>query len=173
MLYDGPAADAPATADPSASMIRRPLVLLAGLHQGREVNREDGSAAFARGVSAYRQGTLGDASRDFEAAAAAEPGNALYLYYRALAQFEQLGADSAADALQQAVEAEKQGPISGWGKQMERVQGRRPRVDRKGPSRSRAGPLNCSTIARGLRRDPPLLGLVGEHRLVAGARLDR
>ena len=120
VLYDGPSADAPPVNDQSAG-VHRPLMLLTGM---RLSNQEDGSAAFGRGVTAYRHGSLNDASRDFEAAANAEPNNALYQYYRALALHDTLGADAAEGALQQAVEAEKRESVSGWGKQMERVQGR-------------------------------------------------
>ncbi len=122
-IYDGPAGDAPplpsAGIDQSAAA-RRPLILLAGLR-----NRQaDGSADFERGLNAYRNGSLNDAAREFEVAASAEPDNALYHYYRALAMYDLYGAEAAVEAREQAVQAELREPISGWGKRMERVQGR-------------------------------------------------
>jgi hypothetical protein len=121
-IYDGPAGDAPAmpaTPDQSAS-VRRPLILLAGLRN----NRADGSAEFTRGLSALRNGSLNDAAREFDAASSAEPDNALYHYYRALAMYDLYGAVAAAEARDQAVQAELREPIANWGKRMERVQGR-------------------------------------------------
>jgi hypothetical protein len=94
-------------------------MLLASAQQGHE----DGSAAFERGLAAYRQGSMQDATAQFEAASAAEPNNALYHYYRALALHSLVGAGGAADARQQAVDAELREPIKGWGRRMERVQG--------------------------------------------------
>jgi hypothetical protein len=122
VISDGPvpADDAPpaATSDQSAR-VRRPMMLMAGYQQGHA----DGSAAFEKGLAAYRQGSMNDAAREFETAAATEPNNALYHYYRALALHSVVGAEGAADARQQAVEAELRQPIKGWGKRMERVQG--------------------------------------------------
>ncbi len=86
--------------------------------------RRDGSAAFDKGVTDFRQGRKREALTDFETAASAEPDNALYHYYRALAQYDVDGAEAAQGALQQAVEAETREPIKNWGKRMERVQGR-------------------------------------------------
>ncbi len=86
--------------------------------------RRDGSAAFDKGVADFRQGRKREALTDFEVAASAEPDNALYHYYRALAQYDVDGAEAAQGALQQAVEAETREPIKNWGKRMERVQGR-------------------------------------------------
>ncbi len=123
VIYDGPADDAPALPSPpsdQSAAVRRPLILLAGLRS----NRADGSAEFTRGLNAYRNGSMNDAAREFEAAATAEPDNALYHYYRALAMYDLYGAEAAAEARQQAVQAELREPIAGWGRRMERVQGR-------------------------------------------------
>ncbi len=123
MIYDGPSNDAPpmpaAGPDQSAS-VRRPLILLAGLRN----NRADGSAEFTRGLNAYRNGSLNEAARDFEAASSAEPDNALYHYYRALTMYDLYGAEAAAEAREQAIQAELREPIANWGRRMERVQGR-------------------------------------------------
>ncbi|MGD9719851.1 MAG: hypothetical protein AB7O59_01385 [Pirellulales bacterium] len=121
VIYDGPAPEAaPAPAADTSAAVRRPLIMLAGMRQ----TEADGSMDFERGLDAYRRGSMNDAARDFEAASAAEPNNALYHYYRALAMHDLYGPEAATDARQQAVEAELQQPISGWGKRMERVQGR-------------------------------------------------
>jgi hypothetical protein len=124
ILYDGPApADegtpTTTTTDPSAS-VRRPLIMLAGMRS----QQADGSGEFEKGVNAYRSGSLNDASQAFDAAASAEPDNALYHYYRALTMHDLYGAEAAEEARQLAVEAERREPIKGWGKRMERVQGR-------------------------------------------------
>ena len=123
-LYDGPApaddAPPPVPHDQSAR-VRRPLILMAGLRTSRAA---DGSAEFARGLDAFRQGSLNVAAQQFEAAAAAEPDNALYHYHRALTLHDLYGAEAADEARQRAVEAELREPINGWGKRMQRVQGR-------------------------------------------------
>ncbi len=125
VLYDGPAAGAPShdappepQADPSASLLRGPFRLTSNAK-----SQADGSNDFARGLSAYWDGNATLALQSFDAAAAAEPQNALYHYYRALAFYQLQGADAAAEWLQRAVEIERQSPIAGWGKRMERVQG--------------------------------------------------
>ncbi len=64
------------------------------------------------------------AVQSFEAAAAAEPQNAMYHYYRALALYNLSGAEAAGEWLQQAVELEREQPVPNWGRRMERVQGR-------------------------------------------------
>lgn len=84
----------------------------------------DGSAAFQKGITVFRQGKMKEALGNFEAAATAEPNNALYQYHRALAMFDLAGADAAQDALKKAVELEKTEPVKNWGKRMERVQGK-------------------------------------------------
>jgi hypothetical protein len=123
VLYDGPAPaetnTPPMPQDPSASA-HRPLIMLAGLRN----SQGGGSADFEQGLSAYHNGSLDEAARQFEQASSAEPNNALYHYYRALTLHDLYGADAAEDARQQAVEAELREPIQGWGKRMERVQGR-------------------------------------------------
>jgi hypothetical protein len=86
--------------------------------------RRDGSGAFQAGVISFRSGSYSAALVSFEAAAASEPGNALYRYYLALAQLETSGAITAEAALAEAVQLESREPIANWGKQMERVQGR-------------------------------------------------
>ena len=48
----------------------------------------------------------------------------MYHYYRALALFDLNSAPAAGQALQQAIELERDQPIANWGKRMERVQGR-------------------------------------------------
>jgi hypothetical protein len=124
VLYDGPApADSPAPPampQDQSARLAHPLIMLAGLHS----QQADGSASFEQGLSAYRGGSLNEAVRQFEEASSAEPNNALYHYYRALAQHDMYGAEAAGDALAQAVEAERREPVKGWGKLMERVQGR-------------------------------------------------
>lgn len=127
ILYDGPADKAPASTpppnpepDPSASIFRRPFQLTSVASQ----QPGDGSKDFARGLGAYRDNDMNDALQAFDASIAAEPQNALYVYYRALAIYNLQGADAANDSLATAVELERQTPVAQWGKRMERVQGR-------------------------------------------------
>lgn len=87
-------------------------------------SKENGAAAFGQGLAAYRNGSFSQALQGFEAALRAEPNNALYHYHRALALFELSGAEVANDTLARAIQLESREPISGWGRQMERVQGR-------------------------------------------------
>ena len=86
--------------------------------------RSDGSIAFDKGLIAFRSRSLSSAIGDFDSALSAEPTNAMYHYYRALALYDRDGADAASDALRQAVQLERDQPITNWGKRMERVQGR-------------------------------------------------
>jgi hypothetical protein len=86
--------------------------------------RQDGSGAFDRGMGLLRSRSLAEAVGAFDMAAKAEPNNPLYRYFMALAIYDLNGADAAGDSLAQAVELERQSPISGWGKKMERVQGK-------------------------------------------------
>ena len=121
VLYDGPAPGpeqnpAPEP-DPSAGIMRSPFHLASSAQR-------DGSNDFARGLRAYWDNNMTDALRSFEAAAAAEPHNALYHYYRALALYNLSGAEAAGEWLQQAVELEREAPVANWGRRMERVQGR-------------------------------------------------
>jgi hypothetical protein len=67
---------------------------------------------------------MNDAARSFDAAAGAEPANALYSYYRALAIYNAQGEQAASQWLTQAVQLERQTPVQHWGRNMERVQGR-------------------------------------------------
>jgi hypothetical protein len=121
VIYDGPADGAPRieenvpTPVDSTSNRRSP-------HQLASYSKE-GSRSFENGLKLYRDGQLHEAAEQFEQATRAEPGNALYQYHQALAQFDAFGADAAADALQQAVAAERREPIANWGQRMERVQG--------------------------------------------------
>ena len=86
--------------------------------------RRDGTAAYVRGLRSYWDGNMTEALGAFDAAAAAEPDNALYQYYRALSFYNLRGEAAAADWLAQAVEMERQTPIKNWGRSLERVQGR-------------------------------------------------
>ena len=126
VLYDGPADQAPSTntspepeADPSASIFQRPFRLTSAKTQ-----QGDGSRDFSRGMQAYWDNNMTAALEAFEVAVAAEPQNALYAYYRALAMYNLHGAEAANDWLAQAVELEREQPIGQWGRRMERVQGR-------------------------------------------------
>ncbi|HTM54886.1 MAG TPA: tetratricopeptide repeat protein [Pirellulales bacterium] len=122
VIYDGPVPPpVPAPADNSSAFMvtRRPFQLASNQTQER-----DGSAAFERGVSLFRSKSYTDAISAFDGALAAEPKNALYQYYRAMSLFEVHGADAANGDLQQAVQLEREQPVSNWGKRMERVQGR-------------------------------------------------
>jgi hypothetical protein len=123
VLYDGPAADAPApapapeAADPSANNSQTSFRMASQ-------TRRDGSPAFTRGLRSYRDGNMNEALRSFDTAAAAEPQNALYHYYRALTVYNLQGAEAAGQWLDQAVALERQAPVEHWGRIMERVQGR-------------------------------------------------
>jgi len=130
VLYDGPAAGAPVHGeqvppapepDPSAALRRGTPFRLTS--NAEEVGGRDGSGDFSRGLRAFWDSNMTDALSGFEAASAAEPANALYRYYAALAVYNTHGADAAADWLSQAVEAERQTPVAGYGRRMERVQG--------------------------------------------------
>lgn len=127
-LYDGPApapaaepepaaSPEPADADPMASNRQIGFRQTAG-------SERDGTSAYARGLRSYWNGNMSEAMQAFDAAAAAEPANALYQYYRALVFYNLQGAEAAGDWLSQAVEMERQSPIKNWGKHMERIQGR-------------------------------------------------
>ncbi|MBL9124314.1 MAG: hypothetical protein JNG90_11830 [Planctomycetaceae bacterium] len=124
VIYDGPAAgapqinsepvEAPAAVD-SAAMRRAPHRLAS---YRRQVN-----ASFEKGLALYREHRLSEAANEFEAAATADPANALYLYHTALTMYDQYGAEAAADALQRAIQAERRQPVANWGQAMERIQG--------------------------------------------------
>jgi hypothetical protein len=125
VLYDGPAAGAPEPAPAPAPDGAEPS---ADNHQTSfrmtSQTRRDGLPAFSRGLSSYWDGNMNEALRAFDAAAAAEPRNALYYYYRALAFYSLQGEQAAGQWLAQAVELERQAPVEHWGRSMERVQGR-------------------------------------------------
>lgn len=84
----------------------------------------NGEADFGRGITSLRNGNYTSALESFESAANAEPTNALYRYHQALALFELGGAEAGRDALEHALRLERDRPIAGWGRQMERIQGR-------------------------------------------------
>ncbi len=141
VIYDGPADKAPRSnlrpqpsispdappapplpqLDSSTSVGRAPFRLAS---QTSTVNQGDGSREFARGLQAYRDNNMAVALEAFEGALALEANNPLFAYYRALAMFNLHGPESANDWLAQAVQLERSQPITNWGKQMERVQGR-------------------------------------------------
>ena len=83
-----------------------------------------GAVAFDQGLASFRARSYSNALQSFEAAATAEPDNAIYQYYRALTLFDLNSAEAASEALQQAIELEKREAVPHWGKRMERVQGR-------------------------------------------------
>lgn len=125
VIYDGPAAGAPATETfaptpaPADSTSARHGASIRTASYRRVVVSPD----FERGLALYRKGQLNEAIGVFETAAQADPQNALYQYYRALALFDLNGAEAAEDALKDAIQAEGRRPIIGWGQMMERVQG--------------------------------------------------
>lgn len=86
--------------------------------------RSSGTSAYGRGLRSYWDGNMNKALEAFDAAAAADPENALYQYYRALTFYSLHGPEAAGHWLAQAVEMEREAPIKNWGFQMERVQGR-------------------------------------------------
>lgn len=126
VIYDGPAAGAPTVAPqpepevvpapPSAQAVPRTTNQFASY-------RSERSTHFERGLRWYREGNLSEATAEFQAAAQAEPENALYHYHHALALFDQHGAEVADEALQTAISAEKRQAIASWGQRMERIQG--------------------------------------------------
>jgi tetratricopeptide (TPR) repeat protein len=121
VIYDGPAADQPAPpAMPTSE------ASLKGNVQYRLVSQAaaSGAADFDKGLASYRARSFANALQAFEAAATAEPDNAMYQYYRALTLFDLNGAEAGSEALQQAIELEKREAVPQWGKRMERVQGR-------------------------------------------------
>ena len=111
----------PAAVDDQSAAINRSVFRLTGLKQE---DTAAGVPAFERGLTAYRGGSMNDALTAFTMASEAEPSNAVYHYYRALAMFDVAGADAAQDVLAEAVDVEKREGVKNWGKRMERVQGR-------------------------------------------------
>jgi thioredoxin-like negative regulator of GroEL len=71
-----------------------------------------------------RDGATTEALQAFETATNAEPTNALYQYHLALALYDLARTEAAQQALATAVNLERDEPIAGWGKRMERIQGR-------------------------------------------------
>ncbi len=127
ILYDGPAENAPQLNNPppqpqpdSSTGIRRNPFRLTAVSEPQGQGLND----YNRGLRAYWDSDMTAALEAFEQAVGAEPRNALYAYYRALAMYNLQGADAANDWLAQAVELEREKPVAGWGKRMERVQGR-------------------------------------------------
>ncbi len=122
-IYDGPASGAPSPdeAAPSEASNWRgvPYRLVSN-----STARQDGTAAFDRGLTSFRSRSMNDALASFNVAVRSEPNNAMYQYYRALTLFDLNGGEAAGDALRQAIELERQQPVENWGKRMERVQGR-------------------------------------------------
>lgn len=128
VIYDGPAA----AEQPAPPPIPNSEASFRGNAQYRLVSQgatgesvpNRGAAAFDQGLASFRARSLTNALQSFEAAATAEPENAMYHYYRALTLFDLNGAEAGSDALQQAIELEKREAVPHWGKRMERVQGR-------------------------------------------------
>lgn len=122
IIYDGPAGNPPAPPEPApaneASTTREAQYRLVGQ------STPSGAAAFDRGLASFRGRSLTDALQSFEAAANAEPANAIYHYYKALTLYDLHGAEAGDVALQQAIELEQREAVPNWGKRMERVQGR-------------------------------------------------
>jgi hypothetical protein len=111
----------PMAADDQSAAMNRSVFRLTGLKQE---DAAAGAPAFERGLAAYRGGSKNDALSAFTAASEAEPSNAVFQYYRALAMFDVAGAEAAQDVLAEAVDLEKREGVKNWGRQMERVQGR-------------------------------------------------
>ncbi len=121
VIYDGPAANAP---EPALAPTNEASIN--GNPQYRLVSQSasSGAASFETGVASFRARSFANALQAFEAAATAEPDNAMYQYYRALTLFDLNGVEAGSEALQQAIELEKREAVPQWGKRMERVQGR-------------------------------------------------
>jgi len=121
VIYDGPAANAPPApvSQPEEAQYSHnaPYRLVSN-------KQADGSAAFDKGVSAFRAHSLNDAAGAFDMAVAAEPDNAFFWYYRAMTLFDLGNTGAANEALQKAIALEREEPIANWGRRMERVQGR-------------------------------------------------
>jgi tetratricopeptide (TPR) repeat protein len=125
-IHDGP----PPAPEPAAPPAATPPAEVDAQTTGHQTSfrlasqtQASGTAAYARGLRSYWDGNMSEAIAAFDAASAAEPENALYQYYRALAYYNVAGPEGASDWLAQAVEAERQAPVKNWGKSMERVQG--------------------------------------------------
>jgi hypothetical protein len=122
-LHDGPApAPEPATTPPPAEVDAKATSHQASFRLASQA-LAGGAGEYARGLRSYWDGKMNEAIAAFDSASDAEPQNALYQYYRALAYYNMAGPEGASDWLAQAVDAERQAPIKNWGKSMERVQG--------------------------------------------------
>ena len=125
VIYDGPAAGAPQIQQ-QEPVVAPPAGDSAAARQSPHrlaSYRRQVSASFEKGLTLYRERRLTEAANEFQAAVNADPNNALYLYFNALAMYDQHGAEAAGDALQQAIQAERRQPVANWGQAMERVQG--------------------------------------------------
>lgn len=122
-IYDGPApAPEPPTAPSASDADPMAGTRQTGFQLASSTTRS-GTSAYSRGLRFYWDGNMAQALAAFDAAAAAEPQNALYQYYRALTFYSMQGPQAAGDWLAQAVELEGRNPVKNWGWQMERVQG--------------------------------------------------
>jgi hypothetical protein len=123
-IYDAPA-PGPQPADSPEAAEGDPMASARQIGFRRTAStRGNGTSAYARGLRSYWDGNMSEALQAFNAAASAEPENALYQYYRALSFYNLQGPDAAGDWLAQAVQMEREAPIKNWGTQMERIQGR-------------------------------------------------
>ena len=122
VIYDGSAS--PTETSPEPVQVNEARNSTSSKYHLVSNSQRDGSIAFDKGLIAFRSRSLTSAIGDFDTALSAEPTNAMYHYYRALALYERDGAEVAGDALQQAIQLERDQPIVNWGKRMERVQGR-------------------------------------------------
>ncbi len=125
VIYDGPAAGAPQIQQ-QEPVVAPPAGDAAAARQSPHrlaTYRRQVNASFDKGLTLYRERRLNEAATEFQAAVSADPNNALYLYFNALAMYDQLGAEAAGDALQQAIQAERRQAVANWGQAMERIQG--------------------------------------------------
>jgi hypothetical protein len=79
--------------------------------------------SFSVGQTLYWAGRFHEAAREFTAATVAEPGDAKYLYFTALAQAKAGRSIAAGQTLALAIEVERSAPLGNWGQIMGRVQG--------------------------------------------------
>jgi hypothetical protein len=122
VIYDGPV---PAGATGTQSIdTHEARAAGSTLYRLASNKRQDGSADFEKGLRSFRAHSFSDATASFQTAVSVEPDNAIYYYFQAMSIFELQGAEAASDALQRAVELERDQPIANWGKRMERIQGR-------------------------------------------------
>jgi hypothetical protein len=119
VISDQPAGD-PEPAPPQDKEARAP----GRVHFRLTGMRQDGSAEFKKGLTAFRAKTFSEALGSFESAIAIEPDNALYHYYQAMTLFNLNGPEAGQESLSRAVALEQEQPITDWGKRLEREQGR-------------------------------------------------